>query len=318
MQTPSEPIANPQPPKSVFGNFGTEKEVAPDDMASPGASPPFPRPALLCLQDEVDLAMARCFIYRLIAKAFEYPDEANWRWLTDAGVHRLLQSAVNTFGTQGLGALTEASEIRNSKSDVENSADALLCKLTSAQFEAFESDYIAAFGHAARGICPINEIEYGDLKADALFQPHRLADLGAFYSAFGLEVSDDASERLDHICVELEFMSVLAAKQAYALDHQLEEEQMKLCHDAQKKFLREHLGRWTPAFTRRLERMSGESPVGVLARFTREFIALDCQRLGIRAGSEDLMLRPVNDSADRLCDSCGITNLPPGALPTRL
>ena len=57
-------------------------------------------------------------------------------------------------------------------------------------FDSFLNAYLAAFGHAARGSCPLNEIEYGDIKADPLFQPHRLADLAAFYRAFGLEVAE--------------------------------------------------------------------------------------------------------------------------------
>ena len=160
----------------------------------------------------------------------------------------------------------------------------------------------------------MNEIEYGDIKADPLFQPHRLADLAAFYRAFGLEVADDAGERHDHICLELEFMCVLAAKEAYALEHQLDEQQLAQCRDAQKKFLREHLGRWTPAFTRRLVAATSEPNLRALAQFTQAFIEAECARFGVNPGSEDLLLRPVDESADRLCDACGIRDLPPGAL----
>jgi TorA maturation chaperone TorD len=159
----------------------------------------------------------------------------------------------------------------------------------------------------------MNEIEYGDIKADPLFQPHRLADLGAFYAAFGLEMTLDAAQRQDHISIELEFMSVLAAKEAYALENQLDEEQLVLCQDAQKKFLREHLGRWTPAFTRRLARMAGDGALGALANFTREFIAHDCARFGVAPGSEDLLLRPIDEASETLCASCGVANLPPAA-----
>jgi hypothetical protein len=35
---------------------------------------------------------------------------------------------------------------------------------------------------------------------------------------------------------------------------------------------------------------------------------------GVTSGSEDLLLRPVDEVSDSLCASCGITNLPPGAL----
>jgi DMSO reductase family type II enzyme chaperone len=162
----------------------------------------------------------------------------------------------------------------------------------------------------------MNEIEYGDIKADPLFQPHRLADLAAFYRAFGLEVVDDAGERHDHICLELEFMTVLAAKEAYAREHQLDADQLAQCRDAQKSFLREHLGRWTPAFTRRLASTTGEPTLVALAEFTRAFIESECARFGVKAGSEDLLLRPVDEAAESMCASCGLNQLPPGALTT--
>ena len=137
---------------------------------------------------------------------------------------------------------------------LDKTAAALTAQLRRDNFELFQAACVTAFGHAARGDCPLNEIEYGDLKADPLFQPHRLADLAAFYRAFGLEVANGAAERPDHIGMELEFMSVLAAKEAYAYEHQLDDDQCALCRDAQKKFLREHLGRWSPGFARRLAR----------------------------------------------------------------
>jgi len=157
----------------------------------------------------------------------------------------------------------------------------------------------------------MNEIEYGDIKADPLFQPHRLADLGAFYAAFGLEMSPDAAERQDHVCIELEFMSVLAAKEAFAHEHQLDEEQREVCCDAQRAFLREHLGRWTPAFTRRLGRLAGDNALTALAEFTREFIVADCARFHVTPGSEDLLLRPIDENSESLCATCGVINPTP-------
>ncbi len=192
--------------------------------------------------------------------------------------------------------------------------DGPLPALDPAAFEAFRDAWLAAFGHAARGPCPLNEIEYGDLKADPLFQPHRLADLAAFYRAFGLEVADNAGERHDHIGLELEFMCVLAAKEAWALEQRLEAARLVLCRDAQRKFLREHLGRWTPAFTRRLERHAAGTPLAEVARFARAFILSDCARLGVPPGSEDLLLRPA-DTAAALCESCGLAQALPGAAP---
>jgi TorA maturation chaperone TorD len=159
----------------------------------------------------------------------------------------------------------------------------------------------------------MNEIEYGDLRADPLFQPHRLSDLAAFFAAFGLELAPDAAERIDHISIELEFMSVLAAKEAHALEHGSDADALAIVREAQRKFLREHLGRWSPAFSRRLARMAEGGMLGLVAKLLGGVIQLECARLNVPPGSEDLLLRAVDDSMERLCESCGIHNLPPGA-----
>jgi TorA maturation chaperone TorD len=153
----------------------------------------------------------------------------------------------------------------------------------------------------------LNEIEYGGIKADPLFQPHGLADLAAFYHAFGLQVAEDAGERQDHLCLELEFMCVLAARESYALEHNSDRENLELGRDAQRKFLREHLARWTPAFARRLTRMAGDTTLGALADLTAAFIQAECARCGVAPGSDELLLRPVEEAAESLCQSCGVT-----------
>ena len=220
------------------------------------------------LQSSIDAALARTFIYRQLAKAYEDPEAEGWQWLSSQPIKSALQSAVQSLAPTPPAAFVRA-------------AAELADRLTPDAFDDFHYTFVACFGHTVRGDCPMNEIEYGDIKADPLFQPHRLADLGAFYAAFGLEMTPDAAERQDHISIELEFMSVLAAKEAYALEHQLDDEHAAVCREAQKKFLREHLGRWTPAFSRRLARMACGTALGALADFTREFITEDCTRFKV-------------------------------------
>ncbi len=249
-------------------------------------------------RSDADLALARSFLYRFLAKAFEDPTEETWAALGSATRTPSFSPTVQVCGN----GLAEA-------------ARALCSRLTPKNFEPFQTAYLAAFSHAARGRCPMNEIEYGDLKADPLFQPHRLADLAGFYRAFGLEVADDADERHDHICLELEFMCVLAAKEAYALEHHHDGEGLSVCREAQKKFLREHLGRWTPAFARRLARVAGDTALGALANLTRVFVEAECARLDVTPGGEDLLLRPVDEATESICASCGLTESLPGAQP---
>jgi len=300
MPTPSE-LQNERPRRSVFGNFASSPVAAAGQSAANNGqlSAALSRDAAT-LQQTIDGAVARTFLYRFLAKAFEDTDPQGWAWLTSSEVTGALRAAAQTpspTAASPLGMLAEE----------------LLRQFTPPAFDDFAAAYLTCFGHTVRGDCPMNEIEYGDIKADPLFQPHRLSDLGAFFAAFGLEITPDAAERVDHISIELEFMSVLAAKEAHALEHQFEEEALATLRDAQKKFLREHLGRWTPAFARRLARMADGTPLGALARMLGKFIKLECARLKIPAGSEDLLLRPVDDSAERLCESCGIHGLPPGA-----
>ncbi|MCC7377550.1 MAG: molecular chaperone TorD family protein [Verrucomicrobiales bacterium] len=313
MPTPSETSSPPRewaatagaPPRSIFGNFddpsvASTAASAPDHESLPAgtagrradpSSSPGP------LEAAIHHALARSFVYRFLANTFEDPTPANWRWLTEPATLAAFRASASLLG----GTVAAPAEVLGQ------------C-LQADRFEAFHSAYLAAFGHAARGSCPLNEIEYGDIKADPLFQPHRLADLAAFYRAFGLEVAPDAGERHDHLGLELEFLCVLAAKDAYALEYQLDSSDHALCREAQAKFLREHLGRWTPAFARRLAASTEDPALRALAEFTRVFVESECLTFGVTPGSEELALRPVDEAADRMCDACGISNLPPGAL----
>ncbi len=306
MPTPSEPqrksefgVGQSPPRRSIFGNYKPDE----GDRGTHARDIPSPRinsAAALPLQSSIDIALARTFIYRLLAKAYEDPEPDGWQWLSGQPTKSALWSAVQSLAPSAPAAFAyAAAELAN--------------RLTPETLDEFHNSYVTCFGHTVRGDCPMNEIEYGDIKADPLFQPHRLADLGAFYAAFGLEMGADAAERQDHISIELEFMCVLAAKEAFALEHQLDDEQAAICREAQRKFLREHLGRWTPAFTRRLARMAGDNALGALANFTREFLTEDCGRFKVTPGSEDILLRPIDESSESICASCGITNLPPGA-----
>ena len=326
MPTPSEPLQTERNPKrewaarsegakrSVFGNYRADNACSSGRESAPSSQSRLTSAATneqATLQSSIDLALARAFIHRFLAKAYEDPTPQGWQWLCDARTQENLRAAIQVVAASRQSAGNQPNALESSL----HSLSAAL-RRDAATEDLFHSAYLAAFGHAARGQCPLNEIEYGDLKADPLFQPHRLADLAAFYSAFGLELACDADERQDHICLELEFICVLAAKEAYALENQLDAEELALCRDAQKKFLREHLGRWTPAFARRLASTTSDASLRALADFTRVFIESECARFAVNPGGEDLLLRPVDQAAESMCASCGIPGLPPGALPT--
>lgn len=303
MQTPSDLLAPAgaqsatRPiPRSIYGNY-SPRAAAPADDPPPVALPAGWAPT-------VDGSLARAFVYRFLAQAFEYPTREGWTWLSDPGTHSAFQAAVRVC------AAISFDHASGADGAMLDAAVTLVTGSETGALDDYLTDYIALFGHAARGTCPLNEIEYGDLKADPLFQPHRLADLAAFYRAFGLELADDAAERPDHLAIELEFMAVLAAAEAFAVEQHLDETSRAIGYQAQRHFLREHLGRWIPGFARRLERMAGAAYLGCLARFTREFIHADCRRFQVQPGSDELCLRPADEATESMCDSCGLVNSP--------
>jgi TorA maturation chaperone TorD len=78
-----------------------------------------------------------------------------------------------------------------------------------------------------------------------------MSDLTAFFRAFRLALRPGAHERSDHIACQCEFLLVLARKEAHAIavgDGAM----LDATRHAARLFLRDHLGRWAPAFGRKL------------------------------------------------------------------
>jgi len=287
----------PRVRRSLFANYPTAADVGssegrPGDAPVEGARP--------VRRELAEYAGMRCFLCQFLARALGYPEEASWTWVTSRETRDALRVIAELPLWAGEGFRGAARAV----------ADALV----SEAFGGYHDAYVSAIGHAARGSCPINEIEYGDLGADPLLQPHRLADLAAFYRAFGMELVGDGGERQDHLGVELEFLAVLCGQEAHALEQHIPDDLLEVNLDAQRRFLREHLGRWSITFARRLESVVADEPLRTVARFLAAFVEEECRRAGVHAGGTDVALRPADTEAS-LCDSCGIRQALPGGQP---
>jgi putative dimethyl sulfoxide reductase chaperone len=293
------------PRRSVFPNY-TGPTSAAETAKTNSPAKIFPEPDLsssphpLERIEHLDVAVPRAFLYRFISQAFDMSDSESWHRIANPVMQSVFLEALKQVAPEGDSPLRLAGE-------------SFLARLTADGFSEYLDEYVHLFGHAARGECPINEMEYGESRTDPLLQPHRLADLSAFYHAHGLEIAGEAGEREDHLCIELEFMSTLAAKEAWVLQNKGPAENRVCCREAQHQFLREHLGRWAPAFARRLISQSGNGPLGDLGKLTLSFLMADCERFGVAPGSGDLSLRPVDSAAESLCSSCGLSKGFPGA-----
>ncbi|MCC7261091.1 MAG: molecular chaperone TorD family protein [Candidatus Latescibacteria bacterium] len=155
------------------------------------------------------------------------------------------------------------------------------------------------FGHTSRGPVPPYETEYG---TDALFlQPQEMADISGFFRAFGLELDQRQHQRVDHIACECEFLAFLCRKEAYALEAE-DEDMLEQTTQAQRLFLRDHLGRFGSAFGHRLAR-EDDGFYGILGRICAAFLEAECRLLDLPLGPSHLELRPAEP--DNVPMACG-------------
>jgi len=242
-------------------------------------------------------ALARSAVYDFLSLAFLYPKATKSIGLTD---HPLIRSSH---------PLTDSGP--SLEDEVAGAFAALRSVLKSLSLTELEAQYVRVLGHTLSPECPPYETEYvgSHDEADIFPKTQKLADIVGFYRAWGLEVSEQAKERPDHIAIELEFMSYLTRKEAYAHLKGLGNEKIKLCQQAQKKFLMEHLGRWALPFTRLLERRSldaGAAYYEKLARLTRAWLTREFAILNVSP------LAPMDFKPSRReeagCDSCPLAS----------
>lgn len=110
-----------------------------------------------------------------------------------------------------------------------------------------EGEYTWLFLRNVR--CPLHETAYEPDRAVAM--AHDLSQVAGFYAAYGVKIAEDFKELPDHLSMELEFISYLYAKEAYALEQDWKT-RAKACRTARRQFLKEHLARWFPACAERM------------------------------------------------------------------
>lgn len=240
---------------------------------------------------ESDLALCRSAFYEALALGFYPPTEETLKRLLTEDQNQALVE-IGTILDEAIGEKSsENLSLRVRK----------LMKCPDAQDKrVLESSYRFCFGHTAQAKVSLYEMEYGE---ETLFQqPQQLGNIAGFYSAFGLQLNLNEHERVDHISCECEFLSFLTRKEAYALE-QNDTIMLQETRKAQKLFLKDHLGCFTPSFSKLLMREDPNGFYGVLGNLCHKFISWECFRYGITPGPEQLRLRPslIEDE----CFTCG-------------
>lgn len=228
---------------------------------------------------ELDRLLARADAYRLAAAALRDPDGP------DAGEFEL-EPFLDALAVLGLGPTA--------------AARAALAAIVERANRAAEHRRL--FGHTVAHGCPPYETEYG--RRHIFAQAQELADIAAFYAAFGLRPTP-RGERPDHVAVELEFAALLALQAALALVGD-ETDRALVSREARARFLADHLGRWLPAVAGLADRRGGAPGLAALLGLVERLVADDARSLGVvpdRLGPDDL--RPILEEPDGFVFPCG-------------
>ena len=218
----------------------------------------------LSLPDEtLALSLVRSHAYKLLAEGFRTPSPSQVeRFKTSY----LRQWYVLGQALDGSGPLLEA-------------LDVLAQAAEGCEAESLGLAYAALFEpHGGLAVSPYESDHTKATPQHALSQTYELADVSGFYKAFGLEPSSALSERADHIALQLEFMHVLAAQEAHALEEE-KDEQYTIVVEAQRSFFRDHLGRWAERFASKVQSAGRSDFYGALGRMLSFWLAFEAEFL---------------------------------------
>ena len=239
--------------------------------------------------EELEAAIGRAAIYGFIARSLLFPTE-------------VIRDAVRT----------ELIPLLSEMSSTSTEFDDLLAKSVDAHgvgHEELRRAHGRVFTHIENKDCPAHESAYSP--GDVFRRADVMSDVAAFYKAHGLQAGGSTQERVDHITTELEFLSFLARKEAYAIEN-LGADEVEECRRSQKHFLRDHVGCWVPGFAARLQTVADHEFFVVIGALLSTWIEADLDWLEIEPQAQLHEPQPLPPPDDDGCgaDITGITPTP--------
>jgi len=180
----------------------------------------------------ISLQLARGRLYEMFSRAFSYP------WNRKFFRPKLLLEPMDII-------LVDENDWIAAKKIV----DGFSSYLPKMAMKQIQRECIRVFGHAVSQECPPYEMQYGT-EGGVQSQTDVLIQVGGFYDTFGFQPPDKgvARDRIDHIAIETQFMSFICNREAFAIENDHDERDISILRAGQKKFVRNHLGRWLPLF----------------------------------------------------------------------
>jgi TorA maturation chaperone TorD len=252
-------------------------------------------PTTPVLDEALDRGLARADVYRVLAAVFRDPDDPG----TDEELElRTLRSAAQRLGSS-ITPATWAGIRRIARRD------------------ARAAEHRAIFGHVVAHGCPPYETEFG--RRHVFGQSQELGDIRGFYEAFGVRPRT-GGERPDHLACEIEFLALLALKEAIAVAG-ADDQRQQLCRSAARHFLQDHPGRWVRALAARIAQRAPDSGYAAAAAIAATLLGEHALELGVipvLLDPDDLL--PILEEPDGFQFECGVDVAagdlaPPGSEP---
>ncbi|GJL50961.1 MAG: hypothetical protein NPIRA01_21880 [Nitrospirales bacterium] len=229
----------------------------------------------------VERALARSKLYLLLSWSYLYPEDDEFLEYLQSGEFvedgRAALENLNK-SLEGKGGPEAKERLQAISQHLANIEEWVSSEGSSWNLQDLRDDHRRVFSNVISLDCPPYETLFGN---DHVFgQSYTMGDIAGYYSAFGLQLSSDIHERIDHLSVELEFIHYLAYKESYALIHD-GPEKLKMVVDAEKRFVKEHVGRWVPLFSGMLKRKADFGFYKALADFTSDWVAFEVDYLDV-------------------------------------
>jgi len=226
--------------------------------------------------DEEFQGAARSRMYRLLAGAFTFPEEA---------FHRAV------LGGEFLSEVLEiAAGLPYPLPLAEGEPLHAVLRSAPADYVEFQSEYVRLFDVGVpRPPCPL----FGGLYLGS--RRAAMEEVTRFYNHFGLSLGGESRELPDHITTELEFMHFLTFQEVSAL--QREKDRAPYLR-AQRDFLQRHLARWVPQVRVLAEKQRAAPFFLGLVGLTEVFLLADLAYVASLVGSTMPGVAPESAEAE--------------------
>jgi TorA maturation chaperone TorD len=229
----------------------------------------------------VERALGRSKLYLLLSWSMLYPEDDEFLdYLQSGEFVEDARSALESLrqGLEGIGGERARTKLSAAAKSLDQVEALVASECVNWQLSDLQAEHRRVFSNVITLDCPPYETLFGN---DHVFgQAHVMGDIAGYYRAFGVELSKDIHERMDHLSVELEFMHFLAYKESYARCHD-GVDKTQIVVDAQKKFVKEHIGRWVPLFCRMLVKKADSGFFRHMADFGSDWMDFEAAYLGV-------------------------------------